>query len=282
MFDERRRMPRVVFGFDPQQLDSCILASCDINYFKRYALCIINSMIKAGSDLNLVINCVNFSISEAKKICLHSFGYLPRFLYFMKSETKDLAHDTETLFAYYRTIRFYASYLLHLKKSMHICIIDVDSIITSKRIDDEMNALFGSKNAFVVGSNQDLFGNSLYHLGQTNYLWRIIKAGFTYFSNNEIGRACLSRTVNCLFNIDDGIPPVEELKLYRSYYGDQLALLFCAMEFHSNHLHRNFINCIGWKEDHFISFDTIKKKTSLWIPPGSKRDEKIFDMFRIS
>ena len=145
-----------------------------------------------------------------------------------------------------------------------------------------MNALFGSKNAFVVGSNQDLFGNSLYHLGQTNYLWRIIKAGFTYFSNDEIGRACLSRTVNCLFNIDDGIPPVEELKLYRAYYGDQLALLFCAMEFHSNKLQREFINCVGWKDDHFISFDTIKKKTSLWIPPGSKRDEKIFDMFRIS
>ena len=282
MFEERRRMPRVVFGFDPQQLDSCILASCDINYFKKYALCIINSMIKAESKTNLVINCVNFSISEARQICLNSLGHLPRFLYFMKSETQNLAHNTEILFAYYRTIRFYASYLLHLQKPIHICIIDVDSIITSKRIDTDMNALFASKNNFVVGSNQDLFGNSLYSLGQKNYLWRIIKAGFTYFSNNDIGRACLLRTVNCLFNIDDGIPPVEELKLYRAYYGDQLALLFCTMEFRSNKLYREFINCIGWKEDHFISFDTIKKKTSLWIPPGSKRDEKIFDLFRIS
>ena len=200
----------------------------------------------------------------------------------MKSETNDLAKNTETLFAYYRTIRFYASYLLHLQKSMHICIIDVDSIITSKRIDADMRTLFASENHFVIGSSQDLFGNSLYHLGQTNYLWRIIKAGFTYFSNDKTGRASLSRTVNCLFNIDDGIPPVEELKLYKAYYGDQLALLFSAMEFHSNPMYQKCINCIGWDEDHFISFDTIKKRTSLWIPPGSKRDEKIFDMFRIS
>ena len=200
----------------------------------------------------------------------------------MKSETGDLAHNTETLFAYYRTIRFYASYLLHLQKPVHICIIDVDSIVTSKRIDDEMNKLFASKHHFVVGSSQDLFGNSFYHIGQTNYLWRTIKAGFTYFSNDDIGRACLSRTVNCLFNINDKIPPVEELKLYRAYYGDQLALLFCALEFHSSQLHRELINCIGWHENHFISFDTIKKKTSLWIPPGSKRDQKIFNTFRIS
>ena len=239
-------------------------------------------MIKAESKTNLVINCVNFSISEARQICLNSLGHLPRFLYFMKSETQNLAHNTEILFAYYRTIRFYASYLLHLQKPIHICIIDVDSIITSKRIDTDMNALFASKNNFVVGSNQDLFGNSLYSLGQKNYLWRIIKAGFTYFSKDEIGRACLTRTVNCLFNIDDGIPPVEDLKLYRAYYGDQLALLFCAMEFYSNELHCEFIDCIGWKDDHFISFDTIKKKTSLWIPPGSRRDEKIFDLFRIN
>lgn len=282
MFEERRKMPRVVFGFDPQQLNSCILASCDINYFKKYALCLINSMIKAQCNTNLVINCVNFSISEAKKICLDIFRSMPKFLFFMKTETKDLASSPEILSCYYRTIRFYTSYLLHMFKPMHICIIDVDSLVTSKNIDADLNVLFSSNNNFIVGANQNLFERSFYDLGQKNYLWRTIKAGFTYFSNKEEGRACLSRTVSCLFNIDDNIPPIEDLKLYRAYYGDQLALLFCAIEFHSNTQYRETIACLGWDEHHFVSFDVIKKQTSLWIPPGSKRNEKIFDIFRVN
>ena len=45
-----------------------VLVSGNLDYFVRYGLALINSFVKNGGNTCLVINCVDFTISQARKI----------------------------------------------------------------------------------------------------------------------------------------------------------------------------------------------------------------------
>ena len=155
---------------------------------------------------------------------------------------------------------------------------DIDSLITNNLFDQNILSFLHDKVDVCFGStsNLDMLISPSF---ENNYLWRSIKAGFTYFSNSFYGKKILERVTQSLFNFKDPIPPIEDLKLYRAYYGDQLALIFTLFE--AYHGKSNIkIKCLGSKNDDFVSFEKITKSTSFWIPPASKRIEKFIDKYR--
>ena len=82
-----------------------------------------------------------------------------------------------------------------------------------------------------------------------------------------------------MFNITDPIPPIEELKLYRAYYGDQLAIIFTALEFNSAPQEVGHkVTCIVSNENKILSFGSDPNIGYMWIPPASKRNEAQFTL----
>ena len=135
-----------------------------------------------------------------------------------------------------------------------------------------------------VGSTQDFLVKSLFEIGKYNYLWRTVKAGFSFFNADQNGKICLSKVARCLFNLQDNIPPVDSLKLYRAYYGDQLALFMTALEFNSAPKEYGFsIKCLGHRENDMIKFkDKHFLGGSICIPPASYKPNIEFDINKIT
>ena len=116
-----------------------------------------------------------------------------------------------------------------------------------------------------------------------NYAWRTVKAGFTYFAKGSPGLLAVSRIVENLFNIADPIPPVDKLKLYRAYYGDQLAIIFTLLELNSSpkDLGHN-VSCIISSNTKIVNFGKNPNEGYMWIPPASNRDESQFSIDSMS
>ena len=82
-----------------------------------------------------------------------------------------------------------------------------------------------------------------------------------------------------LFNLHDPIPPIDGLKLYRAYYGDQLAILFTALEIASmQEISNHSVKCLGFKKGQIISFGDSPKDGAMWIPPASARNDELFNL----
>jgi hypothetical protein len=80
-----------------------------------------------------------------------------------------------------------------------------------------------------------------------------------------------------LFNHTDLVPPIDELKLYRAYYGDQLAIFFTSLENNSAPTSiGHVVKCVGYGDDQIVTFGGDPDKGSLWIPPASKRNDSLF------
>ena len=110
-------------------------------------------------------------------------------------------------------------------------------------------------------------------------IFMTIKAGFSYFKAHKQGKIALQCIVNKLYNINDQIPPTDSLKLYRAYYGDQLALLFTSLELaNSSSTESHRVECIGHDKNSLVTFGSDPKIGSIWIPPASKRNENFFKL----
>ena len=168
------------------------------------------------------------------------------------------------------------------KVPLSLGIIDIDSLIVSSRFSADFQDFLNKNYSFVIGSRTDLKTLPLYQVGSMGYLWRTVKAGFSYFKNEPYGMTALQRVYNSLFNIDDEIPPIDSLKMYRAYYGDQICLLLTFLELLSVPLKdrtTNHLSCVGHNTSDFVCFSRDFSKSSLWIPPASARDNKIFSSY---
>ena len=81
----------------------------------------------------------------------------------------------------------------------------------------------------------------------------------------------------------DPIPPVDKLKLYRAYYGDQLAIIFTLLELNSSpkDLGHN-VSCIISSNTKIVNFGKNPNEGYMWIPPASNRDESQFSIDSMS
>ena len=98
---------------------------------------------------------------------------------------------------------------------------------------------------------------------------------YAYYSHHNFGLAALKSIDQYLFNTEDLIPPIDDLKLYRTYYGDQLAMLFTSLELNAAN-NGNVIECLGHQPNDLITFSGDPNNGSMWIPPASKRNSKYF------
>ena len=87
-----------------------------------------------------------------------------------------------------------------------LIIADIDALITSNKFDLEYSSLIASETTFGVGSQFDFINDSFFNSAKLNYLWRTVKAGFTYFADGSLGSLAITRIVDNLFNIADPIP----------------------------------------------------------------------------
>ena len=283
-YSKRREMPRIVI---PEILKSNklpgILVSGNLDYYVRYGLPLINSFLKYSSKTALIINCVDFTISLANSLLKqHISGATQNKIFFTKTELSSLGLlSQERKSCYLKTIRYYIG--LKIRKilpTMPLIIADIDALLTKSSFDSDYKKLTSSSIDFGIGSTYDFLNNSLYDSRKQNYLWRTIKAGCSYYNEGQYGTQALNMIVQSLFNLDDKIPPADKLKLYRAYYGDQLAILFTSLELNSQVTKNSSrIKCLGCSENDMISFSN-REYGSFWIPPASKRDEKLFDLFR--
>jgi len=280
IFAKRRKMPEIVFD---QNISKCtapyiLIVSCDVNYLKKYAIPLLKSLVIHSPQTSLLINCVDIDLQSANSYILDQCNYIPNNLYLSKSSLNGFAENKEIRSAYLKTLRFHVANIVQNTFNKAVIISDIDSLITNNSFDQNISSLLLTKVDACFGSTsklEDLICPSF----QNNYLWRSIKAGFTFFSNSLHGKQMLERVTQSLFNFKDPIPPIENLKLYRAYYGDQLALIFTFFEAYYGTSNIK-IKCLGANNNDFISFDKITKSTSFWIPPASKRIEKFIDKYR--
>lgn len=284
-FSDRRVMPRVVI---PKRSllnkKSSYLASGDLNYFVTYGIPLIKSHIENGGDSGLIINCVDFSLTNALSILLKYFSESDlQSVFLTKTAFDNIIVSPETRLCYLKTIRYYVALLLRKSLNIDLIVGDIDALIVNKSFQEDYTNLRNSKTTFGIGSVANFLDqNSIYINSQNNYLWRTVKAGFTYFKQGKHGSFALNRIVQSLFNIEDTIPPTDALKLYRAYYGDQLAILFTALELNSAPKKQGHVlSCIGYKANDIVNFGFSSDNGSIWIPPASKRDQSKFELYRI-
>ena len=281
-FADRRLMPRVILQDKIKSIKfGAVLVSGDLNYFIKYGLPLINSYNKNLIDTALIINCVDFKLSTAIALVRKYFGEkVAELLYFVKTDFSVFGNTRpEVKLAYLKTIRFYIADLIRKQVDIPIVISDIDALFTSKGFDKEFVDLNKSLTTFGVGATNDFLGTSLFNTGLTNYPWRTVKAGFTYFKEGNQGKIALSRIVHMLFNLSDSIPPHDELKLYRAYYGDQLSILFTALELTAAPQEMgHYAKCIIPLKSKIITFGKDPNDGCLWIPPASMRDENKFHL----
>ena len=103
------------------------------------------------------------------------------------------------------------------------------------------------------------------------------KSWVSYYKKGDQGFYALSKVSKNLFNISDPIPPTDELKMYRAYYGDQLSLLFTVygiLSMPAKNGHK--VMAFGYKPGHIVCFGKIPTDGTMWIPPASARHEELF------
>ena len=282
-FKDRRQMPRLVLPKNlPSPGQTAILASCNLDYFIKYGLLLIDSVLKYTPNQPIIINCVEFSFSVAINIIKK---------YFHSSDLSNL-YLTKTQFngsttleqkdSYLKTIRYYVGESLQNVADLNLLIIDVDAMIVKHDFSDKLNEIKEEGITFGVGATYDYLKGSLYEAGRKNYLWRTVKAGLSFFSEKEQGKLALKKVVSCLFNNEDTIPPLDKLKLYRAYYGDQFALFMTSLELNGAPKQLNHkIKCIGPDTKDIVSFSK-REEGSIWIPPARYRYERLFDLNNIN
>ena len=285
-FDSRRRMPQITFSKRiPEEGQNVILVSGNLDYFVRFGLSLINSINTFCPSQPIMINCVDFSMSTAENILQKYFcreKLLNVFLCktMLNNFNADITPDQKMCF--YKTIRYQVGRSLQKQVNVNLAICDIDALIISSNFSNKLSELSESSISMGVGATQDFLGKSLFEVGRNNYLWRTVKAGFTFFNTKKRGKECLNRVTQCLFNLEDRIPPIESLKLYRAYYGDQLALFMTALELNSAPKEYGFtISCLGYRENDIINFRQKEYGGCIWIPPGSYRKESEFDVSKI-
>lgn len=231
-YKERRIMPRVLI---PERTlgnkKNSFLVSGNLDYFIRYGIALIDSHLQNGGGTGLIINCVDFSLETANSLIERFFGLNKlNSVFLLKTDFSSMIISTERKLSYLKTIRYYVALKLRLRADINLIIGDIDALVAGSDFELKYNQLASSSTTFGVGSTYDFLSEGLYNAASINYLWRTVKAGFTFFKRGENGLQALGRIVQSLFNIQDKIPPTEELKLYRSYYGDQLAILLTSLE----------------------------------------------------
>ena len=276
-------MPKIILDPRIQNLSlNSLLISGDLSYFMKYGLPLIGSFLKNSRRISLIINCVDFEMKMASNLIVKYFGAQAlNQIFIVKTKLSVLGYITpERRLSYLKTIRFYVAQRIRAKADINLVITDIDALITKDIFDRQFEELSHGKISFAVGSTYDFLSHGLFNSSNQNYIWRVIKAGFTYFKRGNEGNEALSRVVSKLFNILDAIPPADDLKLYRAYYGDQLSLLFTALELgtsNQNKLHH--VKCIGFNDNEIVSFGSNPHQGSMWIPPAS-RDETLLTLLR--
>ena len=285
-FSSRRVLPRLAMPsnmFD--NISASLLCSGDFYYFMKYGLALISSKIKNASEFYLIVNCVDFPIHIAEQIVRSLLGVNAAEcrVYFTKTDTSSIPNITlEMKASLLRTIRYYVAYSIMQKYSVSLSVIDIDSLIVNPNFTSRFDKFFSQNFSFVIGSRLDLVSKPLHEIGSYGYLWRTVKAGFTFFRNDEYGKIAIKRVFDSLFNVTDPIPPVDALKMYRAYYGDQICLLLTFLELLSvppDLRVSNHLSCIGHSNNDFISFTRDFANSSLWIPPASERDSRVFSKY---
>ena len=285
-YKNRRLLPRFVMPTDDFTSSSvALLCSGDFNYFMKYGLALIASKIKNARQYDLIVNCVDFPIHIASSTVSHFLSIDPSSLgiYFTKTDTTSIPNITlDSKASYLRTIRYYVAHNIMNRLSISLAIIDIDSLFVNPSFSDDFSQFLDSNYSFVIGSRSDLCSRPLYEIGATGYLWRTVKAGFSFFQNESMGLKAIERVYNSLFNTDDAIPPLDPLKMYRAYYGDQICLLLTFLEFLSvptQYRNTNHLSCIGYNSSDFVCFSRNFSNSSLWIPPASARDKNVFSKY---
>ena len=277
-------MPRVLIPnrtFANKQ--NSFLVSGNLDYFVRYGLSLVNSHLNNGHGTGLIINCVDFTMQIAQDLLgkyfnIDSLGSV----FLTKTEIPLSGMSAERKLSYLKTIRYYVALQLRLKTDLNLIIGDIDALITSNDFGFRYNQLANSSTTFGVGSTYDYLGEGLFSAASINYLWRTVKAGFTFFKQGDNGLLAIRRIVQCLFNYQDDIPPSDELKLYRAYYGDQLAILLTSLELNSLSANKNHkVECIGYSKNSIVTFGKEPKDGTLWIPPASQRNNDLFSLEKI-
>jgi hypothetical protein len=274
-------MPRVVIPDQIQAVSkNSLMVSGNLDYFVRYGLALAKSHLdKDNKRVSLIINCVDFSLGTAQNLLLKYFG--KRWfssIYLIKTDLNPLGTLTpDQKLSYLKTIRFYVGLLLRKYIDINLIICDIDALVTNDKLETLFLELTDSSTTLGVGSTINYFDLGLYQAGQKNYLWRAVKAGFTYFKKGDNGTESLKRISQCLFNHTDLVPPIDELKLYRAYYGDQLAIFFTSLENNSAPTRiGHVVKCVGYGDDQIVTFGGDPDKGSIWIPPASKRNDSLF------
>lgn len=282
-FSSRRQMPRIVITDRIKEIsENSLLVSGNLDYFVRYGLALVRSHLEQNNKgISLIINCVDFPINTADALLLRYFNKNQlSSVYLMKTNLKSI--DTLTPdqnLSYLKAIRFYVATLLRELVDINLIICDIDCLITSDKLGALYCKLADSSATLGVGSTLDYLNLGLYYTGQKNYLWRAVKAGFTYFKKGNRGREALRRISRCLFNYADNIPPTDELKLYRAFYGDQLAIFFTSIELNSAPENvGHVVKCLGYEDNQIVTFGGNPLAGALWIPPASKRDDNLFKL----
>lgn len=279
-------MPRVVIPKRTKEnTKNSLLSSGNLDYFVRYGLALVKSHLENNNGTtSLIINCVDFTLTTAINLLTKYFqaGDLDS-VYLIKTDLKSLGPLTpDQRLSYLKTIRFYVAACLRKEVDCNLIICDIDSLITSNNFSHRYQDLVNSGITLGIGSTNDYLNLGLYNAGKLNYLWRTVKAGFTFFKKGTHGTETLQRISHCLFNYEDPIPPIDDLKLYRAYYGDQLAIFFTSLEFNSagKDLKHN-VSCIGHKPNQIVTFGDNPSHGSIWIPPASKRVDDLFELKHI-
>ena len=227
-----------------------------------------------------MINCVDFTITKARTIIDKYFDSIgDENIMFTKTDLSSMGFlSLDQKMCYLKTIRFYVALKIREIIDIDILITDIDALITKESFSSKYQELLNDNIHFGIGATYDFFASSLYESRKQNYLWRTVKAGLTFFKSGEYGFQALKMIACSLFNFTDQIPPIDELKLYRAYYGDQLAILFTALELNTLDKGDNYnIKCLGCREGDIVSFTENPYKASIWIPPASKRDDNLFN-----
>lgn len=283
-YKERRLMPRVLI---PDRTfanrKNSFLVSGNLDYFVRYGLSLIDSHVKNGQGTGLIINCVDFTMQTAQDL-LGKYFHVDSLgsIFLTKTEIPLSSISPERKLSYLKTIRYYVALQLRLKTDLNLIVGDIDALITRNDFGIRYDQLISNSTTFGVGSTYDYLGEGLFRAASINYLWRTVKAGFTFFKSGDSGLLAIKRIVQSLFNYQDDIPPSDELKLYRAYYGDQLAILLTSLELNSASKKENHkVKCIGCSKNSIVTFGKDPNEGTLWIPPASQRNNDLFSLGKL-
>ncbi len=280
LYFDRRLMPRVSMNQHLGHLKYALLASGDLDYIVRYGIPLIASHQSNAPNIPLIVNCVDCKIKLVNSLMCKALNKDSLMnVFYTKSDFSNMPPlSNDQIKAFLRTIRYEVGRKIQKLYNCSLFIIDIDSII-GKNLELRINELEEDRVDFAIGSTEDILSKSMYEVySKIPHFWKVAKAGFAYFSGNKKGFKALEIVSNSLFNHKDKVPAFDSLKLYRVYYGDQLALLFAALILNSApESDSYYVKCIGHDETDMVSFKDSIGNSSIWIPPESKRCAISFD-----